>query len=435
MILIREAEELIEYYQRTDPERMEKVKKRLEQKGKNWDRKVPGCNADIALLLAYEFCIGASKSMHLDFDYVLDRLFGDSNDRFVRGIDKFRLGELKEGDEDILYSAHFDDEDQYIAMSPEYDEDVRQGQKIGAMHFTYFDSTDKLSSAVCIFGNKEGVTTGCNFTNLSELRQIVFHEFSHHMETIILPNVEGAKIERTTPNGRKFRTGNIVTRYRKVVDGELSPYIDLPQSEQFIISTGLAIEEIVEPSEEHPTEIIMRNEPTEGAVEGRARDIMRAVMENLGYSEQEIASEIDETKNQKQVEIVERIFNARDRKLGITTTGAQYFKNSRVVLEDVLESDEELAIWDYLEQPSARIEFLGKVEAMAKKKLEAGELTQEKIDEMKALESWQKDCISDIEAEEIARCLLLLSDEELTLTVDEYKNALEEDREKKEKIL
>ena len=91
MVSIDVANELLEQYDKFDHDRLEKVRKILNNK-ENWDKTIKNNNEEdieITLLLAYEYATAAEKITYgrVKFEDMLEKL--------DKGIDKFRLGELK----------------------------------------------------------------------------------------------------------------------------------------------------------------------------------------------------------------------------------------------------------------------------------------------------------------------------------------------------
>ena len=236
MLNIKETTNILFQYDKKDHERLEKVKQVLEKK-KDWDKTIEtedGHQVDIALLLAYEYSLGIEKITKgkIDFDTALENLMS---------IDKLILGDFKESDNDILYGKSLDDETMIFANSQEYYDNVRKST--GAMNFTYFDKTGKLSKAVAIYKevrDKAGIKIkeGVNFEDLSDLRDTFFHEVTHTMEQSIVK--EDEEQFYTSSDGRRYANFDKVTGFRKMeeVDGQrrLSDIINLSPEEQFGIS-------------------------------------------------------------------------------------------------------------------------------------------------------------------------------------------------------
>lgn len=335
MVSIDVANELLKQYDKFDHDRLEKVRKILNNK-ENWDKTIKNNNEEdieITLLLAYEYATAAEKITYgrIKFEDMLEKL--------DKGIDKFRLGELKKGDEDILYGKTFDDKRAYQVKSLEYDRKVRKNT--GASHFMYFDKDEEFKTAVAIFAkknlpqNENGeivTTTGCDFSNLSDIRQTVFHEWNHQMEQVFIDqNNHYLPYEYIGVDGKKYRNYDKVKHCRIFNKEELSELISLPEKKQFMISTGISTKEIVEPSEEHPDGIVMHNQITEGFVELISREMMKSIE----VSE----NEIDHSKYYEPVEIIKRIVRSRDRDEDKGKTYADFLTNS-TILKKELESIE-----------------------------------------------------------------------------------------------
>ena len=311
MLNIKETTNILFQYDKKDHERLEKVKQVLEKK-KDWDKTIEtedGHQVDIALLLAYEYSLGIEKITKgkIDFDTALENLMS---------IDKLILGDFKESDNDILYGKSLDDETMIFAKSQEYYDNVRKST--GAMNFTYFDKTGKLSKVVAIYKevrDKAGIKIkeGVNFEDLSDLRDTFFHEVTHTMEQSIVK--EDEEQFYTSSDGRRYANFDKVTGFRKMeeVDGQrrLSDIINLSPEEQFGISYGMTTKEI-----DSNGNLIMHNQVTEGFVQA----ISIAIMRSLGRPEEEIAT----TKYFEKVQLAQKVIEARDSALGEGQTFADF---------------------------------------------------------------------------------------------------------------
>ena len=315
MVNINEANNILSQYDKTDHERLEKVKQALEKKN-GWDKTIEtedGNKIDIALLLAYEYSIGIENITKgkINFDTALENLMS---------IDKLILGNFKENDDDILYGKSFEDETMIFANSKEYYDNVRKST--GAMNFTYFDKNGKLSRAVALYKevrdeNGIKIKEGATFKDLADLRDTVFHEVTHTMEQSIVK--EGEEQFYTSTDGRKYANFDNVTSFRKmeVVNGErrLSDIIELPKEEQFGISYGMSTKEMAQDGT-----LIIHNQVTEGFVQATSIAIMRS----LGFPEEEIGT----TKYFEKVQLAQKVIEARDSALGEGQTFADFNTNS-----------------------------------------------------------------------------------------------------------
>lgn len=315
MVNIKETNNILSQYDKTDHERLEKVKQALEKK-KDWDKTIEtedGEKVDIALLLAYEYSIGMENITKgkINFDTALENLMS---------IDKLILGNFRQSDNDILYGKNLEDETMMFANSQEYYDTVRKST--GAMNFTYFDKNGKLSRAVAIYKevrdeNGIKIKEGSTFKDLSDLRDTFFHEVTHTMEQSIVK--EDEEQFYTSVDGRKYANFDNVTGFRKMeeVDGErrLSDIIKLPENQQFRISYGMTTKEV-----KSDGTITIHNQVTEGFVQATSIAIMRS----LGCPEEELGT----TKYFEKVQLAQKVIEARDSVLGEGQTFADFNTNS-----------------------------------------------------------------------------------------------------------
>lgn len=97
------VEELLKTYLKTDTERFNLVKKKLEQTNDNWDTTIDLISGnsresvDISQLLAYEYCLASERITEgkVSFEAMLDKLFD--------GVRKFRIGNPLPGMDDEFY--------------------------------------------------------------------------------------------------------------------------------------------------------------------------------------------------------------------------------------------------------------------------------------------------------------------------------------------
>jgi len=359
------VEELLKTYLKTDTERFNLVKKKLEQTNDNWDTTIDLISGnsresvDISQLLAYEYCLASERITEgkVSFEAMLDKLFD--------GVRKFRIGNPLPGmDDECLYGKSFDDETAIPVTSKLY----RMVTNAGAQHLNYFKD-GKFTEAVFIYekgtikafakdenGNPVDMKTdGIEFNNLStgqslltNLRQTAFHEWTHNAEKEVIddanPNIN---YEYKSEEGKTYRN------YEKVNSYVTSENIGIIQEPQYIISTqrdskgnrkryfqdkngnlrplseidfrldkrqletdycfsiGLTTREVMPNGE-----IRIHNMITEGFVERSARAMIRSIDPQV--------MDIDEEKYSEYVEIAKRVIEARDISLGTDGHGQTY---------------------------------------------------------------------------------------------------------------
>lgn len=242
---IKQVEGLLKEYKEKDTENYRKIADELAKTDGKWDLMIDIIDVDgtkrkleISQLLAYEYCKGIEGATQgrVSFDFAMNRLFSEVN--------KFRIGNPKEGEDDIcLYGKKLDDETAIPVTTKMY----RMVMNAGAQHLDYVRN-GKIEGAVFIYekqtipdvgqdvrkgkeagATKELVIPGLNFDDLNDknanggvqlltnLRQLAFHEWTHSMEKDEV-EIENAltsahhKIdyEFDAPDGRKY------INYRKV---------------------------------------------------------------------------------------------------------------------------------------------------------------------------------------------------------------------------
>ncbi|MEG1313521.1 MAG: hypothetical protein RSD40_04325, partial [Bacilli bacterium] len=190
MVNLSEVTKNLTEYEVENPNRLEEVRRIINSHSLDWDTKLPdenGKDVEILLLLLYEYSTQIEKVTQgrVSYRYVLDKI--------ANSVGKIRLGELKDGDEHIQYGKSLNDRSAMIVKSKEFDLQVR-AKGYGAGHFDYIDDNKEHKSAVAIFGkktiqDKDGRNVfikGAEFNDLSDLRQTMFHEWTHEMELEIL---------------------------------------------------------------------------------------------------------------------------------------------------------------------------------------------------------------------------------------------------------
>lgn len=314
MIPISAISSLLSEYDEKDHSRLEMVRDLLKHKD-GFDKTINGQEA--TLLLMYEYAVSVERVTNgrVSFETTINRIFST--------LDKLRFGELKDGDEDILYGKSFDDQTMIQVKSEEFDRKVRKST--GAAHFMYFTQDGIFNSAIAIFGKKtlEGkdgttsVTAGSDFTNLSDLRQVFFHELNHHFEVqFAKEKFENIPSEYDGIDGKHYINITQVTAYRYGTRDGVSDIVSLPPDKHFVMATGLVTKE------QRGDKIIMHNQITEGMVELIAREQLKSI----GVPE----SEIEDGRYFEQVEMMKRVVACRDKnkKSGRGKTFADFLTNA-----------------------------------------------------------------------------------------------------------
>lgn len=373
------VEELLAFYQETDPERYNLVKDKIEQTKGNWDTTIDLVSGsyrdsvDISQLLAYEYCLASERITDgkVTFEAMLDKLFD--------GVKKFRIGNPVPGmDDECLYGKGFDDPTAIPVTSKLY----RMVMNAGAQHLDYFKD-GKFTGAVFIYerGTIKGFAKdekgnpvdmkidGIDFSDLSKgqslltnLRQTAFHEWTHNAEKEVIDSTSPTiDYEYQSEDGKTYRNyerinsyvtseniGNLQEpqyiistqrdsqgnrkRYFQDKNGNLGPLsevkfgLDTKQlGTEYCFSSGLTTREVMPNGETR-----MHNIITEGFVEETARAMIRAIDPQV--------RDIDEEKYPEYVEMAKRVIESRDVNLGENGQGqtyADFLMHSSVLKRDL----------------------------------------------------------------------------------------------------
>lgn len=359
------VEELLAFYQETDPERYNLVKDKIEQIKGNWDTTIDLVNGssrdsvDISQLLAYEYCLASERITDgkVTFEAMLDKLFD--------GVKKFRIGNPVLGmDDECLYGKGFDDTTAIPVTSKLY----RMVMNAGAQHLDYFRD-GSFTGAVFIYerGTIKGFAKdengnpvdmkidGIDFSDLSKgqslltnLRQTAFHEWTHNAEKQVIDSTSPTiDYEYQSEDGKTYRNyerinsyvtseniGNLQEpqyiistqrdsqgnrkRYFQDKNGNLRPLSEVDfglekkqLGTEYCFSSGLTTREVLPNGETR-----MHNIITEGFVEETARAMIRAIDPQV--------RDIDEEKYPEYVEMAKRVIESRDVNLGENEQGQTY---------------------------------------------------------------------------------------------------------------
>lgn len=445
------VEELLAFYQETDPERYNLVKDKIEQTKGNWDTTIDLVNGssrdsvDISQLLAYEYCLASERITDgkVTFEAMLDKLFD--------GVKKFRIGNPVPGmDDECLYGKGFDDPTAIPVTSKLY----RMVMNAGAQHLDYFRD-GSFTGAVFIYerGTIKGFAKdekgnpvdmkidGIDFSDLSKgqslltnLRQTAFHEWTHNAEKEVIDSTSPTiDYEYQSEDGKTYRNyerinsyvtseniGNLQEpqyiistqrdsqgnrkRYFQDKNGNLRPLsevkfgLDTKQlGTEYCFSSGLTTREVMPNGETR-----MHNIITEGFVEGTARAMIRAIDPQV--------RDIDEEKYPEYVEMAKRVIESRDVNLGENGQGQTYadflmhsselkrdLESRTVVLDDGSKVDGLHYISNYADRVQSRqtrkSQFYRNMPNVAGKL----NLSKAQIDEVRQSNLWQKRVLTEDE--------------------------------------
>lgn len=445
------VEELLAFYQETDPERYNLVKDKIEQTKGNWDTTIDLVNGssrdsvDISQLLAYEYCLASERITDgkVTFKAMLDKLFD--------GVKKFRIGNPVPGmDDECLYGKGFDDPTAIPVTSKLY----RMVMNAGAQHLDYFRD-GSFTGAVFIYerGTIKGFAKdengnpvdmkidGIDFSDLSKgqslltnLRQTAFHEWTHNAEKQVIDSTSPTiDYEYQSEDGKTYRNyerinsyvtseniGNLQEpqyiistqrdsqgnrkRYFQDKNGNLRPLSEVDfglekkqLGTEYCFSSGLTTREVLPNGETR-----MHNIITEGFVEETARAMIRAIDPQV--------RDIDEEKYPEYVEMTKRVIESRDVNLGENEQGQTYadflmhsselkrdLESRTVVLDDGSKVDGLHYISNYADRVQSKqtrkSQFYRNMPNVAGKL----NLSKAQIDEVRQSNLWQKRVLTEDE--------------------------------------
>ncbi len=445
------VEELLTFYQKTDPERYNLVKDKIEQTKCNWDTTIDLVSdssrdsVDISQLLAYEYCLASERITNgkVTFEAMLDKLFD--------GVKKFRIGNPVLGmDDECLYGKGFDDTTAIPVTSKLY----RMVMNAGAQHLDYFKD-GKFTGAVFIYerGTIKGFAKdengnpvdmkidGIDFSDLSKgqslltnLRQTAFHEWTHNAEKEVIDSTSPTiDYEYQSEDGKTYRNyerinsyvtseniGNLQEpqyiistqrdsqgnrkRYFQDKNGNLRPLSEVDfglekkqLGTEYCFSSGLTTREVLPNGETR-----MHNIITEGFVEETARAMIRAIDPQV--------RDINEEKYPEYVEMAKKVIESRDVNFGENEQGQTYadflmhsselkrdLESRTVVLDDGSKVDGLHYISNYADRVQSR--QTRKSQFYRNMPNVAGELNLSKaqIDEVRQSNLWQKRVLTEDE--------------------------------------
>lgn len=445
------VEELLAFYQETDPERYNLVKDKIEQIKGNLDTTIDLVNGssrdsvDISQLLAYEYCLASERITDgkVTFEAMLDKLFD--------GVKKFRIGNPVLGmDDECLYGKGFDDTTAIPVTSKLY----RMVMNAGAQHLDYFRD-GSFTGAVFIYerGTIKGFAKdengnpvdmkidGIDFSDLSKgqslltnLRQTAFHEWTHNAEKQVIDSTSPTiDYEYQSEDGKTYRNyerinsyvtseniGNLQEpqyiistqrdsqgnrkRYFQDKNGNLRPLSEVDfglekkqLGTEYCFSSGLTTREVLPNGETR-----MHNIITEGFVEETARAMIRAIDPQV--------RDIDEEKYPEYVEMAKRVIESRDVNLGENEQGQTYadflmhsselkrdLESRTVVLDDGSKVDGLHYISNYADRVQSKqtrkSQFYRNMPNVAGKL----NLSKAQIDEVRQSNLWQKRVLTEDE--------------------------------------
>ena len=189
---------IVEKYKTEDTKGLwDKIGKIIEEKEGKWDTGLDDSTSELTQMLVYEYAtsLEAITEGKLTAEFVIDKL--------SKLMGTFRLGAFKQGqDDNIKY-------DQVSVTSEAYKKHARIDGNFGAHQVDYEEDGKKLFSVVMFdktqqYQTSDGVMhtlKGGDLTNLDDIRQTLFHEWTHVMEKCFVKSSELTRDDIIKQNG------------------------------------------------------------------------------------------------------------------------------------------------------------------------------------------------------------------------------------------
>lgn len=267
--------ELIQKYKTENKNGLwDRIEEVFVSKDGKWDRGLDGKSQELTQMLIYEYATSLDDITRgkLSAEFVLDKL--------ARTLGTLRLGDFKEGkDDNIKY-------DNMPVTSEEYKRKCRINGHFGAHQVDYEEDGRRVYSVVMYDGNQEYQTSdgqlhrlsGGNLDNIDDVRQTLFHEWTHVMEKCLVKASELTRNDIIQTRGDSIYINGIVSpdwsmeQYKAYIEN-----VDrMLENEDEILFNGISTVEINE--RKSPNRRIMHNQISEGATEF----ISKRIMEHLG---------------------------------------------------------------------------------------------------------------------------------------------------------
>ena len=263
--------ELVQKY-KTENQRglWNRIEEVITSKAGKWDRGVEGQSQELTQMLIYEYAtsLEAITNGKLSAEFVLDKL--------ARTLGTLRLGDFRENqDDNIKY-------DNLPVTSEEYKKKCRINGHFGAHQVDYEENGKQVYSVVMYDGKQEYQTSdgqvhrlsGGNLESLDDIRQTLFHEWTHVMEKCLVKTSELTRSDIIQIRGDSIYINGTVSPDWTME--EYKAYIEnvdrMLETEDEILFNGISTVEINE--RKSPNRRIMNNQISEGATEFISKKIM-----------------------------------------------------------------------------------------------------------------------------------------------------------------
>lgn len=291
----------------------DKIGEVIDAKGEKWDKGIEGQNPELTQMLIYEYATSLEAITHgkLRAEFVVDKL--------DRTMGTFRIGDFKAGEDDnIKY-------DNKPVTSEDYKKLCRIDNHFGAHQVDYEDDGKTLYSVAMFDENQEYQTSdgqvhklsGGNLENLDDIRQTLFHEWTHVMEKCFVKASELTRSDIIQTRGNSTYINTYLSpdltmeQYKEYIEN-----VDqMLASQEEILFGGISTIEINE--RKSPNRRIMHNQISEGATEL----ISKKIMQHLGRP-------IEDERYEMQSDFVEKVFDS----MGIDNGIATYLTSSNKII-------------------------------------------------------------------------------------------------------
>lgn len=326
---------LLEVYEKKNPDKLKIVRNTIKSKGENWNTSLKdenGNDVQITEMLLYEYASSIEEITkgNVSFETVIKKL---SNH-----LEKFRFENWRESDFGLPYGKTLYDAEIKVG-TPEYE---KATQNFGGATLTYYnrdenedDKNKLIQNAIVLFDNKARPGVGEEINDLSLIRQVIYHEWTHVMEQVVIQETEenrGTGIQKVKLGEGGLPPADYNDNGRKFINAE-----KLKDGKSYLF-TGVSTKEMVPVSKKYPDGIKMHNQFTEGFVEF----IAKKVIETLGKKPETFGIEKYMHNHYfEHMEMAERIITARgevDTISDFITNSAKLigeFENKRVIGVDI----------------------------------------------------------------------------------------------------
>ena len=304
--------ELVNRYKTEDESLWNKIVQVIADKGNKWDKGV-GESQELTQMLIYEYATSLEKITNgkLTSEFVVEKL--------ASMMGTFRLGDFREGiDDNIKY-------DNQPVTSEAYKKQCRINSHFGAHQVDYEEAGKRLFSVVMFDRTQEYQTSdgqmhtlsGGDLENLDDIRQTLFHEWTHVMEKCFVKASELTRSDIIQTRGDSTYINSCISPDWTM--GEYKSYIEnvdqMLDTQEEILFGGISTIEIND--KKSPNKRIMHNQISEGATEL----ISKKIMQHLGRP-------IEDGRYGMQADFVEKVFFS----LGMDNGIATYLTSSNKII-------------------------------------------------------------------------------------------------------